>query len=287
MRKISHKLLVLIIIINFIGMILEAATIVDNSKTTAINDAAGKNTFETIKEKGVITVVSPLNDNTYFYIDTKTKKEAGIDADIIKEIAKGLEVNKIEMKVSPFADLLERLNTDDKIDVAVGGIYITPKREEIVNFTQPLYRGTEAIVVPTFSTINFTSDLKNAVVGVAKGTVFESVAEKWKENSVIKDIEIFETSADLLNAINSNKVDAGMVDSVIFKYSLIKDKNLLLRTLQDYKPQVSGVVGIAVRKNETELLKALNEKISQMKADGSLYAILVEDGLDKNNMISN
>lgn len=56
--------------------------------------------------------------------------------------------------------------------------------------------------------------------------------------------------------------------------------------LKDYTPEVSGIVGIAVRKNDTELLKALNEKISEMKADGSLYAMLVNDGLDKDNMIS-
>lgn len=286
MRKIWHKLLMLIVIINFVGMILEAATIVDNSKTTAINNTAEKNTLETIKDKGVITVASPLNDCTYFYLDSKTNNIRGIDADIISEIAKRLGFNKVEMKVSPFADLLEKLDTDTNIDIAAGGIYITPKREEIAAFTQPLYKGSEAIVVPTFSTINFTSDLKNAEVGVVKGTVFESIAEKWKESNLIRDIEIFETSADLLNAVNSNKVDAGIVDSVIFKYSLIKDKKLLLRMLQDYKPQVSGIVGIAVRKNDTEFLKALNEKISQMKADGSLYAILVEDGLDKNNMIS-
>lgn len=286
MRKISHKLLMLIVIINFVGMTLESAVIVDNSKTIAINNIEEKNTLEAMKEKEIITVVSPLNDCTYFYLDSKTNKIRGIDADIIKEITKRLGINDIEMKVSPFSDLLEKLNTDDNIDIAAGGIYITPKREEAAAFTQPLYKGSEAIVVPTFSTINFTSDLKNSAVGVVKGTVFESLAGKWKENKLIKDIVIFETSASLLNAVNSNEVEAGIVDSVIFKYSLSKDKNLLLRMLQDYKPQVSGFVGIAVRKNDTELLQALNEKISEMKADGSLYAILVDDGLDKDNMIS-
>lgn len=286
MRKIPHKLLMLIVIINFIGMILEGTTAIDNSKPTVINNATENNRLDIMKEKGVITVVSPLNDSTYFYRDTKTNKITGIDADIIFEIAKRLGINKVEMKVVPFSDLLEKLNTDDSIDIAAGGIYITPKREELVSFTQPLYKGSEAIVVPTFSTINFKSDLKNAAVGVVKGTVFESLADKWKENNLIKDIVIFETSADLLNAINSNKVDAGIVDSVIVKYSLLKDKNLLLRMLKDYTPEACGTVGIPVRKNDIGLLNALNTKISEMKEDGSLYAILVENGLDKDNMIS-
>ena len=142
-------------------------------------------------------------------------------------------------------------------------------------------------VVPKFSKINFKSDLKNAILGVEKGTVFLNLAEEWKKNNLIKDIVIFDTSADLLNAINSNKVDAGIVDSVIVKYSLLKDKNLILRMLKDYKPEVIGTVGIAVRKNDTTLLQVFNEKINEMKADGTLYAIIVKNGLDKANMISN
>ncbi|EKQ58036.1 MULTISPECIES: ABC transporter substrate-binding protein [unclassified Clostridium] len=289
MKRITQRLLIFIIILNFIGigMILEGNSRVDSSKTTTINITKEKNRLETIKEKGEITVVSPLNDVTYFYFDNNTNKISGIDADIIGEITSRLEINKVEMKIAPFSDLLEKLNTDDSIDISAGGIYITPKREELVSFTQPLYKGSEAIVVPTYSSINFKNDLKNSVVGVEKGTVFLEMAKRWKENKLIKDIAIFNTSADLLNAINNNKIDAGIVDSIIVKYSLMKDKNLLVRMLKDYNPEITGNVGIAVRKNDTELLNALNRKISDMKADGTLYAILVTNGLNKDNMISN
>jgi polar amino acid transport system substrate-binding protein len=287
MKRILHKLLILIIIINFVGIILKCTTIINNSKAATINDSVRKDRLETIKEKGLINVASPVNDITYFYLDNKTNKVTGIDAYILSEISKRLGINQIKMKEALFSDLLEKLNTDDSIDVSAGGIYITPEREELVSFTQPLYKGSEAIVVPTFSTINFVSDLKNAVIGVEKGTVFFEVLEEWKKNNLIKDIAVYETSYDLLNAINSNKIDAGMADSIIVKHSLIKDKNLLLRMLKDYTPEVTGNIGIAVRKNDTALLNALNERINEMKADGTLYAILVENGLDKENMINN
>lgn len=286
MKKIPQKLLILIVIINFIGMILEGTISTNNSKTAIINKLIEKDRLEAIKENGIINVVSPLNDISYFYLDTKTNKITGIDADITFEIAKRLGINKVKMKaVTPFSDLLERLNTDDSIDISAGGIYITPKREELVSFTEPLYKGAEAIVVPKFSPINFKGDLVNAVVGVEKGTEFLRLAEEWKKNNLIKDIVIFETSADVLNAVNDNKIDAGIVDSVIVKYSLLKDKNLILRMLKGYTPEVIGTVGIAVRKSDIKLLNALNEKINEMKADGALYAILIKNGLDKNNMI--
>lgn len=287
MKKLSEKVLILITIINFFGMIFESSAGKYDSRVIVTNVSEQKDRLQLIKEKGEITVASPQNDVSYFYIDPSTKKLEGTEADIITEIGSRLGISKIETRNSPFVNLLDKLNTDDSIDIASGGIFITPEREKIVAFTQPIYKATEAVVVPTFSNINFKSDLKNAVVGVEKGTVYESMGERWKNDKIIKDITIFENSTELLDAIYKRKIDAGLVDSVIVKYSLLKNKNIPLRILKDYTPELSGNIAIAVRKNDKTLLNALNEKIKEMKADGTLYAILVENGLDKNNMISN
>ncbi|MBN7576456.1 MULTISPECIES: ABC transporter substrate-binding protein [Clostridium] len=286
MKKLSKKVLILITIINFLGMIFEGSAGRYDSRAIVTNVSEQKDRLQLIKEKGVITVASPQNDVSYFYIDQNTKKIEGTEADIITEIASRLGINKIETKNSPFVNLLEKLNADDSIDIASGGIFITPEREKIVAFTQPIYKATEAVVVPTFSNINFKSDLKNSVVGVEKGTVYESMGERWKNDKIIKDIAIFQNSTELLDAIYKRKIDAGIVDSVIVKYSLLKNKNIPLRILKDYTPELSGNIAIAVRKNDKTLLDAFNEKIKEMKADGTLYAILVENGLDRNNMIS-
>lgn len=267
-------------------MIFEGSAGRYDSRAIVTNVSEQKDRLQLIKEKGVITVASPQNDVSYFYIDQNTKKIEGTEADIITEIASRLGINKIETKNSPFVNLLEKLNADDSIDIASGGIFITPEREKIVAFTQPIYKATEAVVVPTFSNINFKSDLKNSVVGVEKGTVYESMGERWKNDKIIKDIAIFQNSTELLDAIYKRKIDAGIVDSVIVKYSLLKNKNIPLRILKDYTPELSGNIAIAVRKNDKTLLDAFNEKIKEMKADGTLYAILVENGLDRNNMIS-
>ncbi|AJG99139.1 ABC transporter substrate-binding protein [Clostridium beijerinckii] len=287
MKKLSKKVLILITIINFFGMIFEGSAGRYDSRAIVTNVSEQKDRLRLIKEKGEITVTSPQNDVSYFYIDPSMKKIEGTEADIITEIGSRLGISKIETRNSPFVNLLDKLNTDDSIDIASGGIFITTEREKIVAFTQPIYKATEAVVVPTFSNINFKSDLKNAVVGVEKGTVYESMGERWKNDKIIKDITIFENSTELLDAIYKRKIDAGLVDSVIVKYSLLKNKNIPLRILKDYTPELSGNVAIAVRKNDKTLLNALNEKIKEMKADGTLYAILVENGLDKNNMISN
>ncbi|OCA97745.1 ABC transporter substrate-binding protein [Clostridium beijerinckii] len=287
MKKLSKKVLILITIINFLGMIFEGSAGRYDSRAIVTNLSEQKDRLQLIKEKGVLTVVSPQNDVSYFYIDPSMKKIEGIEADIITEIGRRLGISKIETRNSLFVDLLDKLNTDDSIDIASGGIFITPEREKILSFTQPIYKATEAVVVPTFSTINFKSDLKNAVVGVEKGTIYEGMGERWKNDKIIKDIVIFENTNELLDSIYKRKIDAGLVDSVIVKYFLLKNKNIPLRILKDYTPELSGNIAIALKKNDKKLLNAFNEKIKEMKLDGTIYAILVENGLDKNNMISN
>lgn len=284
MKKILKRLLILIAILNFMGMMIQC-TIVDNNDTTIVSDSIEKDRLQMIKEKGVLTIVAPPKELPFFYIDPKTKERSGIDADIITEIAKRLGVNKVEVKEASFANLFGELNADNSIDMAVGGIFITPKGKELVAFTEPLYRETDIVIVPQFSNINFMDDLKNTVVGVERGTIFVDLAEKWKENNLIKDIVIYESTYDLLNAINYKKVDAGVADSIVVNSVLSKDNKLPLRTLKGYTPELHGTLGMAVRKEDSSLLEPLNKIINEMKADGTLYAIFVENGLDKNNMV--
>jgi polar amino acid transport system substrate-binding protein len=205
--------------------------------------------LEKVKEKGVLTIL--ITDLPPFsFIDTKTGQPAGIDIEILNEFAKEIGVNKIQVKVvDTFPELFEKLNTDDSIDVAASGIIITDKRKELVAFTQPLYKESEAIIVPKVSRINFKEDLKNAVVGVQLGTVYDDLAKKWQKDGKIKDIKTFENINLVLSAIMERKVDAGLIDSVTGEYLLFKN-NLYLKTLKPYTAENVEVIGIAVRKND-------------------------------------
>lgn len=284
MKRILKKLSILIVAINFIGIIMGVATVAD-SKVNRKNNLRQKDRLEMMKEKGVLTFAGPPKEVPFFFIDPETNKMSGIDADIINEISKRLGITKVEIKEVTFANLLEKLNTDDSMDMAVGGIFITPESEKLAAFTNPLYKESETVIVPKFSKANFMADLKNGKVGVEKGTIFEALAKKWKEDNIISEVLSFESTAELIDAISSGKIDAGLADSIIINYHILKEKNPLFRTLKDYTPQLQGIMGIAVKKNDISLLNALNKIIDDMKADGTLYAILIDNGLDKSNMI--
>ncbi|WP_459481364.1 ABC transporter substrate-binding protein [Clostridium saccharoperbutylacetonicum] len=274
----------IIIIIGFAGIMNGCFT--KSSKFAITNITTEKQSLETINEKGLLTIVSPPKEVPFFFVNSETNKTSGIDADIITEIAKRLGINKIEVKEAPFSNLLEKLKTDDSIDMAVGGVFITQDKDDSVGFTKPLYKETETVIVPKYSAINNKSDLKKLVVGVERGTIFVDLAQEWKKNNFIKDITTFESTTDLLNAIILRKVDAGIADSIVVN-SFLADggSDLPLRTLKDYTPEVNGTLGMAVRKADISLLNEVNKIIDEMKADGTLYSILVDNGLNRDNIV--
>ncbi|AOR22806.1 ABC transporter substrate-binding protein [Clostridium taeniosporum] len=284
MRINFKKILILVLLfVNCIGCSKVCNAEITNNLTSS--NIENKDRIEKIKEKGVLTILT--SDLAPFaFIDPKTNEPTGIDIDILKEIAKELGVDEIEMKVVPFVDLLEQLNIDDSIDVAASGIIITEKRKELVDFTDPLYKESEAIIVPKVSLINFEEDLKDAVVGAQNGSIYMDLAEKWKKEGKVKDVIIFESVPEILSAISEKKIDAGIMDSIIGEYLLFKE-NLYLKILEPYKPQLPGKIGIAVRKSDVNLLNEINKKIDDMKKDKTIIKILRKYGLSDDYLADN
>ncbi|MZK51901.1 ABC transporter substrate-binding protein [Clostridium beijerinckii] len=277
--KIHKKLLIFIMLsMNIIQLIFCGANISNNK--------VSKDRLEIVKEKGVLVVASS-NDIPFAYIDSKTKEFTGIDAEIIREAAKRLGINKVEIKQIPFNDLLKQLNTDDSIDIVADGMYITDERKKEALFTNILYKESEAIITPKVSKIVFKEDLKNAVVGAQLGTAFLNLAQKWKTEGIVKDIVSFKNQNDLLSAVSTKKIDAAITDSIFASYMIFRN-NLYLRVLPptDYTPESPGKIAAAVRKNDITLAKAINEKIDEMKYDKTIPEILEKYGLNSNYFVS-
>lgn len=277
--KIHKKLIIFIMLsMNIIQLIFCGANIPNNK--------VSKDRLEIVKEKGVLVVASS-NDIPFAYIDPKTKEFTGIDAEIISEAAKRLGINKVEMKQSPFNDLLKQLNTDDSIDIVADGMYVTDERKKEALFTNILYKESEAIITPKVSKIVFKEDFKNAVIGAQVGTAFLDLANKWKTEGVVKDVVSFKNQNDLLSAVSTKKIDAAITDSIFASY-MISQNNLYLRVLPptDYTPESPGKIAAAVRKNDITLAKAINEKIDEMKYDKTIPEILEKYGLNSNYFVS-
>jgi polar amino acid transport system substrate-binding protein len=250
---------------------------------TPAASTSGGGALDRIKEKGVL-VVGSSNDVPFAYIDKDTKEFTGIDADIIKEIAKRLDIPKVEMKEVKFENLLIELNNKG-IDIVADAMYIKPERQKIADFTNIWYTEGEALVVTKDSTITGLDDLKDKVVGGQKGTAFLEFAQKLQKEGRVKDVKIFGSQAELLLAVNTNKIDACITDSAVAGYSITTDKSLNLKLVSPYVAEAAGNIGAAVRKEDKDLLEAVNRELDKLKEEGFVLEVLKKYGLNEDNFV--
>lgn len=250
----------------------------------AANGSKAKDTLAAAKEKGVLTVASS-NDAPFAFMDAKTNEFTGIDAEIIGEVAKRLGINKVEMKQIPFENLLIELN-NNSVDMVTDGMYVKDERKKLAKFTNIWYKEGEAIVIPKNSKITSKEDLKELVLGGQKGTAFLETAQKWQQAGLVKEVKVFGSQSELMLAVNTGKIDACITDGAVAGYTLSQDSSLSLKILSPYKAEAAGMIAAAVRKNDTALGDAVNEKIDEMKKDGTILKLLKKYGMNDDNFVS-
>ena len=278
-----------IFLLTVLSIILLAGCGGDKTTSGNASDSKGDSkssasTLEKAKEKGVLVVASS-NDVPFAYIDKDTKKFAGIDAEIITEVAKRLGIPKVEMKEVKFENLLLELNNKG-VDMVTDGMYIKPERQKIADFTNIWYTEGEALVVLKDSPIKGLDDLKDKVVGGQKGTAFLEFAQKLQKEGRIKEVKVFSSQSELLLAVNTKKIDACITDSAVAGYSITKDPTLSLRLVSPYKAEAAGNIGAAVRKEDNDLLKAVNQELDKLKQEGFILKVLKEYGLNEDNFVA-
>jgi polar amino acid transport system substrate-binding protein len=190
----------------------------------------------------------------------------------------------VEMKEVKFENLLLELNNKN-IDIVTDGMYVKPEREKIANFTNIWYKEGEAIVVLKDSPIKGIEDLKDKVVGGQKGTAFLEFAQKLQKEGKIKEVKVFGSQAELLLAVNTNKIDACITDSAVAGYSITKDPSLNLKLVSPYKAQAAGNIAAAVRQEDKELLDVINKELDKLKEEGFVLKVLKKYGLNEDNAV--
>ncbi len=247
-------------------------------------DSGTSKTLTALREKGVL-VVGSSNDAPFAYMDASTNQFSGVDAVIIKEVAKRLGIEKVEMKQIPFENLLLELN-NKTIDMVTDAMYIKKERLDKALFTDVWYKEGEAVVVKKDSTIQTKDDLKDKVLGGQKGTAFLEVAQKWLDAGKAKDLKIFNSQAELMMAVNTGKIDACVTDGIVASYTLKQNSSLDLRVLSPYDAEAAGKIGAALRFEDKDFLAEVNKTLNDMKADGTLTKILEDFGLNKDYVVS-
>ncbi|MFD9321934.1 transporter substrate-binding domain-containing protein [Streptomyces sp. NPDC060053] len=192
-------------------------------------------------------------------------KVQGFDVALIDLAAKNLGV-KQEILDTPFENFKTGafLNSGE-CDLAAAGMTITDERKKNVDFSDPYFEATQAVLVDKGAGVTSLADVKSKDVklGAQAQTTGEDYAKKQGFDPVS-----FESSDAVLNGLRTGQVKAVIIDFPVVQ-GWLKDKANAdafkvvdnLNTGEQY--------GFTVRKGNTKLVAAINKALSDAKADGT------------------
>ena len=183
----------------------------------------------------------------------------GIDVEICRAIAQKLG-REFSCETVDFDSVIPAV-ISGKADLAAAGITITEDRKKNVDFSVPYVK--TGIVVIYKKSVGFTGaeQLKGKKIGVQGGTTSETyVLEELKQEP-----ERSRSPAESVAALKSGRVEFVIADIDPAKNCVKGEPDLAISdfiTSEEY--------AIAIKKGQPELLKAINETIAEIKADGRL-----------------
>jgi polar amino acid transport system substrate-binding protein len=190
-------------------------------------------------------------------------KVQGFDVALIDLVAKDLGV-KQEIRDTPFENFKTGafLNSGE-CDLAAAGMTITEERKKNVDFSDPYFDATQAVLADKGAGINSFADLKGKKVGAQAQTTGEDYAKSQGFDPVS-----FESSDAVLNGLRTGQVQAVVIDYPVVQ-GWLKDKaNAGAFQVAD-NINTGEQYGFTVKKGNTKLLAAINKALKQAQSDGT------------------
>lgn len=237
---------------------------------------AGAQTLEELKKKGELTVGMLVDFPPYGTTNAQNQPD-GYDADVARLLGKdlGLKVNLVPVTGPNRIPFL----LTNKVDLLVASLAITPERAKQVQFSQPYAAATIVLFGASKAAIKSAADLKGLRVGVARASTQDVAVTKSAPEGT--EIRRFDDDASAMQALLSGQVDA-IGCSVTVAAQINKRAPAGLFEIKFNLLQQA--MGIALRPNQAELLKAVNDFVARNTANGELnklYRKWLESDLPK------
>jgi polar amino acid transport system substrate-binding protein len=192
-------------------------------------------------------------------------KVQGFDVSLIDLVARNLGV-KQQIVDTPFENFKTGafLNSG-QCDLAAAGMTITPERKKNVDFSDPYFEATQAVLVDKNSGVNSLADVK------AKGKKLGAQAQTTGEDYVKSkgyDPVSFESSDAVLNGLRTGQVQAVVIDYPVVQ-GWLKDKANADKFKVVDNLKTGEQYGFTVKKGNTALREAINKALKDAKADGT------------------
>jgi polar amino acid transport system substrate-binding protein len=211
----------------------------------------------------------------------------GFDVDMMAELARRLGLQSAMLGMD-FVGIIPAVQAK-RIDAAVSGMYITPAREEVLDFI-PYLRIGDQMVVPSGNPAHLTG--REALCGhhiaVALNTLYEKTAHTLSDACVAAGKPAIDIIAVGSSAVVALTLAQGRAEGAISSTSVIAA--MMENAPGTFEPlgepfNTNSRLGIGVAKTDPALRDALIAALKAMNDDGAYAAMMKKWGLPASSTI--
>ena len=253
-----------------------AATSEAASSETASSDAASSEAASSEAasetETAELSTVEPgkliMSTNAAFppyEMTTDSGEFEGIDIETAQAIADklGLELQIDDMDFDAALLAVQQ----GKADMVMAGVTVTDERQNVMDFTDSYATGIQSIIVKEDSDIASVDDLAGKKIGTQRGTTgYLYCSDDFGDENVVA----YDNGLTAVQMLNNGQVDCVVIDNAPAKEFIAANPGLKL--LDTAYVEESYAIGVG--KGNTELKDAINTALEELKADGTLQAIV-------------
>ena len=238
-----------------------ASSAAASSEAASTSAAAGE---LTTVEAGKLTMATNATFPPY-EMTTDSGEFEGIDIDTAKAIAEklGLELQIDDMDFDAALLAVQQ----GKADMVMAGVTVTDERQNVMDFTDSYATGIQSIIVKEDSDIASVDDLAGKKIGTQRGTTgYLYCSDDFGDENVVA----YDNGLTAVQMLNNGQVDCVVIDNAPAKEFIAANPGLKL--LDTAYVEESYAIGVG--KGNTELKDAINTALEELKADGTLQAIV-------------
>ena len=190
----------------------------------------------------------------------------GYDVVVAKNLADKIG-KKVEIVKLDWDNLILSLN-NNQIDAVIAGMTATDERKQQVNFTDPYYVSEEVLIVKKdsqYTSATSLEDFKGATVQGQMNTIYDEVIDQIPG---VNHMPAAETFPAAIQALQAGSVDAVTSELPVANGVVSANPDLAIVRFAEGKGfKADTSVSIAVRKNDDELLNALQDALKTIDTD--------------------
>jgi len=222
-------------------------------------------------DEGSLTMVTEATFPPYEFL--RGREIVGVDVEICRAVADRL--GKAFRVESVTFDAVIPALVSGKADLAAAGLTVTEDRTKSVDFSVPYMKTGVVIIYRKDRPFLTGAACRGRRIGVQGGTT----ADEYTVSVLKQEPERFASFPEGVAALQSGRCDLVLCDAILARQCVLGERDLALSdfiTTEEY--------AVAVRKGQPELLRTINDTITELKENGSLAKWIADFTAESNKL---